>query len=80
MRATYIYGAGDICVINVPDPAIQQPTDAIVRVVRACICGSDLYPYHSMPGTPGGQSILEGGHSERKPLGASANEALWSRR
>jgi threonine dehydrogenase-like Zn-dependent dehydrogenase len=41
MRATYIYGAGDIRVINVPDPAIQQPTDAIVRVVRACICGSE---------------------------------------
>ena len=57
MRATYIYGAGDIRVINVPDPAIQQPTDAIVRVVRACICGSDLHPYHSMPVTPGGQSI-----------------------
>jgi threonine dehydrogenase-like Zn-dependent dehydrogenase len=57
MRATYIYGAGDIRVINVPDPAIQQPTDAIVRVVRACICGSDLHPYHSMPAAPGGQSI-----------------------
>ena len=57
MRATYIYGAGDIRVINVPDPVIQQPTDAIVRVVRACICGSDLHPYHSMPVTPGGQSI-----------------------
>jgi threonine dehydrogenase-like Zn-dependent dehydrogenase len=36
MRATYIYGAGDIRVSNVPDAAIQQPTDAIVRVVRAC--------------------------------------------
>jgi threonine dehydrogenase-like Zn-dependent dehydrogenase len=57
MRATYIYGAGDIRVINVPDPVIQQPTDAIVRVVRACICGSDLHPYHSMRATPGGQSI-----------------------
>jgi threonine dehydrogenase-like Zn-dependent dehydrogenase len=57
MRATYIYGAGDIRVINVPDPAIQQPTDAIVRVVRACICGSDLHPYHSMLAMPGGQSI-----------------------
>jgi len=57
MRATYIYGAGDIRVIDVPDPVIQQPTDAIVRVVRACICGSDLHPYRSMPVTPGGQSI-----------------------
>jgi hypothetical protein len=36
MRTTYIFGAGDIRVINVPDPGLQQPTDAIVRVVRAC--------------------------------------------
>ena len=42
MRATYIYGPGNVHVINVPDPVIQQPTDATVRVVRACICGSDL--------------------------------------
>ena len=57
MRATFMYGAGDVRVIDVPDPVIQQPTDAIVRVVRACICGSDLHPYHSMPATPGGSSM-----------------------
>jgi threonine dehydrogenase-like Zn-dependent dehydrogenase len=57
MRATYIYGAGDIRVINVPDPVIEQPTDAMVRVVRACICGSDLHPYHNMPATAEGSSI-----------------------
>lgn len=57
MRATYIYGAGDVRVIEVPDPAIEQPTDALVRVVRACVCGSDLHPYHSMPITANGQSI-----------------------
>jgi threonine dehydrogenase-like Zn-dependent dehydrogenase len=57
MRATYMYGAGDIRVINVPDPVIQQPTDALVRVVRSCICGSDLHPYHSMPPTPEGSSM-----------------------
>ena len=44
-----MYGAGDVRVIDVPDPTIQQPTDALVRVVRACVCGSDLHPYHSMP-------------------------------
>lgn len=48
MRATVIYGAGDVRVENVPDPVIKEPTDALVRVVRACICGSDLHPYHSM--------------------------------
>jgi hypothetical protein len=35
MRATYIYGAGDIRVIDISDPSIQQATDAIVRVVRS---------------------------------------------
>jgi threonine dehydrogenase-like Zn-dependent dehydrogenase len=57
MRATFMYGPGDVRVINVPDPVIQQPTDALVRIVRACICGSDLHPYHSMPVTPGGHSM-----------------------
>jgi threonine dehydrogenase-like Zn-dependent dehydrogenase len=57
MRATYIYGPGNVRVINVPDPVIQRPTDAIVRVVRACICGSDLHPYHNMPATAEGNSI-----------------------
>jgi threonine dehydrogenase-like Zn-dependent dehydrogenase len=48
MRATLIYGAGDIRVEEVPDPAIQTTTDALVRVVNACICGSDLWPYGSL--------------------------------
>jgi len=54
MRATYMYGAGDVRVIDVPEPTLQQPTDARVRVVRACVCGSDLHPYHSMPADPAG--------------------------
>jgi len=57
MRATYMYGPGDVRVIDAPDPTIQQPTDALVRVVRACVCGSDLHPYHSMPSTPAGMSM-----------------------
>ncbi len=57
MRATYMYGAGDVRVIDVPDPTITHPTDALVRVVRASICGSDLHPYHSMPTTPDGSSM-----------------------
>jgi threonine dehydrogenase-like Zn-dependent dehydrogenase len=48
MRATILYGARDVRVENVPDPSILEPTDAILRVVRACICGSDLWPYRSM--------------------------------
>lgn len=49
MRATIMYRAGDVRVENVPDATIQNPTDALVRVTRACICGSDLWPYHDMP-------------------------------
>lgn len=57
MRATLIYGAGDIRVEDVPDPKIQQPTDAVVRVVRACVCGSDLWPYGSAPASEQGGRI-----------------------
>jgi len=57
MRATYLYGAGDVRVIDVPDPVIQQPTDALVRVVSSCICGSDLHPYHNRPHTPEGATM-----------------------
>lgn len=57
MRATHIFGAGDIRVIDAPDPTIQQPTDALVRVTRACVCGSDLHPYHSLAPTTRGASI-----------------------
>jgi threonine dehydrogenase-like Zn-dependent dehydrogenase len=49
MRATIMYGAGDVRVENVPDAAIKEPTDAVVRVVLSCVCGSDLWPYGSMP-------------------------------
>jgi threonine dehydrogenase-like Zn-dependent dehydrogenase len=52
-----MFGAGDVRVKTVPDPVIQQPTDAIVRTVRACVCGSDLHPYHSLPDTPSGVSM-----------------------
>ncbi|MGG5260109.1 alcohol dehydrogenase catalytic domain-containing protein [Phycicoccus avicenniae] len=49
MRATHLYGAGDVRVTDAPDPTVQHPTDALVRVTRACVCGSDLHPYHSAP-------------------------------
>ena len=49
MRATVMYGAGDVRVETVPDAHLVEPTDAVVRVMRAAICGSDLWPYKSMP-------------------------------
>lgn len=64
MRATVIHGAGDVRVEEVPDPSIQEPADAIVRVRSSCICGSDLWPYQSMPPSPDGQRI---GHAAPGP-------------
>src|SRR3989442_806341 len=53
MRATVLYGAGDVRVENVPDARLIEPSDALVTVSRACICGSDLWPYQLMqPGEP----------------------------
>ena len=57
MRATVMYGAGDVRIENVPDPSVIERTDAIMRVVRACICGSDLWPYTSMAPSETGQSM-----------------------
>ncbi|NUS17195.1 MAG: alcohol dehydrogenase catalytic domain-containing protein [Streptomyces sp.] len=48
MRATLMYGAGDVRVENVPDSVVKHPTDALVRITSSCICGSDLWPYASM--------------------------------
>ena len=56
MRATVMYGAGDVRVENVPDAAIVEPTDALVSVTRACICGSDLWPYNLMEPPTAGRS------------------------
>jgi threonine dehydrogenase-like Zn-dependent dehydrogenase len=45
MKATTIYGARDVRLEEQPDPVIKAPTDAIVKVVAACVCGSDLWYY-----------------------------------
>ena len=49
-----MYGAGDVRVEEVADPKLEQPADALVRIVRACVCGSDLHPYHQMPASAQG--------------------------
>jgi len=53
MRATVMHAAGDVRIEDVPDSSIVDPTDALVRVTRACICGSDLWPYNGGPNVPG---------------------------
>jgi threonine dehydrogenase-like Zn-dependent dehydrogenase len=48
MRATVMHGAGDVRIETVPDAHLVEPTDALVVVTRAAVCGSDLWPYKSM--------------------------------
>lgn len=59
MRATVYRGVRDMRVEEVPDATLREPTDALVRVTHACICGSDLWPYRGeLPiyGPPGGRT------------------------
>jgi threonine dehydrogenase-like Zn-dependent dehydrogenase len=51
MRATVIYGERDIRLDEVPNPVLSTGGDAIVRVVAACVCGSDLWPYRGVTPT-----------------------------
>ena|SRR5271165_99062 len=48
MRATIMYRAGDVRIENVPDAHIIEPTDALIKISAACICGSDLWPYKEL--------------------------------
>jgi threonine dehydrogenase-like Zn-dependent dehydrogenase len=57
MRATIMRGAGDVRIEKVPDPTIIESTNALIRVTRACICGSDLWPYRSMQPSERGQPM-----------------------
>ncbi|MFE9766234.1 zinc-dependent alcohol dehydrogenase family protein [Streptomyces sp. NPDC005808] len=57
MRATTIHAPYDIRVEDVPEPVVQLPTDAVVRVLRSCICGSDLWAYRGESPRQPGQRI-----------------------
>lgn len=48
MRATVIHAPGDIRVENLPEPKLLAPTDAVIRTVAACVCGSDLWDYRGI--------------------------------
>ncbi len=48
MRATVFHAPGDVRVETVPDPRVEAPTDAVVRVRYACVCGSDLWFYRGV--------------------------------
>ncbi|GAB3692694.1 zinc-dependent alcohol dehydrogenase family protein [Actinocorallia lasiicapitis] len=52
MRATLLHAARDIRLQDVPEPRILRPDDAVVDVVAACVCGSDLWPYRGVTPVP----------------------------
>ena len=45
MRGVVLHGTRDVRVEERPDPVVEQPTDAVLRLVASCVCGSDLWPY-----------------------------------
>jgi len=67
VRATLLCQVGDVRVEDVPDPKIQQPTDAVVRIVAGCVYGSDLWPYKPAPLTD-------------NPVTWATSSSAWSRR
>lgn len=48
MLGTMLYGTRDIRFEEVPEPKIEKPTDAVIRIVAACVCGSDLWGYRGI--------------------------------
>ncbi len=52
MQGTMLYGPRDVRFEKRPDPTIREPTDAIIRIVAACVCGSDLWPYRGIEPIP----------------------------
>jgi threonine dehydrogenase-like Zn-dependent dehydrogenase len=52
-----MHSAGDVRIEDVPDVRLVEPTDALIRITRACICGSDLWPYKNMEPTDGGRPM-----------------------
>jgi threonine dehydrogenase-like Zn-dependent dehydrogenase len=52
MRGAVIYGPKDVRFEDRPDPTIRKPTDAVVRTVAACVCGSDLWRYRGIAEVP----------------------------
>ncbi|MBM7808649.1 threonine dehydrogenase-like Zn-dependent dehydrogenase [Geodermatophilus bullaregiensis] len=53
MRAAVLHAPGDVRVEHRPDPTIEQPTDAVIRLAATCVCGSDLWPYRGVEAVDG---------------------------
>ena len=64
MRALTFQGKRNVQVIDVPDPEIEQPTDAVIRVTSTAICGSDLHLYEVL-----GPFMSQGDILGHEPMG-----------
>src|SRR4051812_16950215 len=53
MRGAVLHAPGDIRVEDRPDPRIEKPSDAIIRLAAPCVCGSDLWPYRGIEDVSG---------------------------
>jgi threonine dehydrogenase-like Zn-dependent dehydrogenase len=57
VRGVVMHAPGDVRVENRPDPRIEQPTDAVIRLSASCVCGSDLWPYRGVEKVDGPQPM-----------------------
>src|SRR3954465_8524715 len=48
MRGAVLHAPGDIRVEQRPDPTIEKPSDAIIKLAATCVCGTDLWPYRGI--------------------------------
>jgi len=48
VRGAVLHAPGDVRVEDRPDPRIEEPTDAVIRLAATCVCGSDLWPYRGV--------------------------------
>src|SRR5512135_2406099 len=72
MKAVVFHGIGDIRLDDVPEPKIEQPTDAIVRLTASAICGSDLHMVRgTMPGMEAGTILGHEGGGIIEEVGSS---------
>ena len=76
MRAVTWHGKRDVRVDNVPDPTIQDPTDAIIEVTSTNICGSDLHMYEGRTNMEPGRILGHENLGEVIAVGAAVDRVL----
>src|SRR5690349_19224756 len=74
MKAVVYNGPRSIAVANVPDPKIEKPTDAIVRITATNICGSDLHMYEGRTSVEKGMVLGHENLGEVVAVGSAAQQ------